>query len=126
MEVGVYCCTRHVVHSVFTCYSKDRLLIVAGRTYKRAHNLGRRLVVNCHSMKEMFLTDEMERDGLTARIDVVPPKRCESVGVIVSGIPVITNAEQPALQEPDDGGGYDTCAEWILAVSSDVLRNLNA
>ena len=85
------------MRSVFTRYSKDRLRIVARRTYKRAHNLGRHLVVNCDGVREVFLADEMERDGRTARIDVVPPKRCKSVGVIVSGIPVITNAKQPPL-----------------------------
>ena len=114
------------MRSVLTRYSKDRLRIVARRTYKRAHNLGRRLVVNCDGVREVFLADEMECDGRTARFDVVPPKRCKSVGVIVSGVPVITNAKQPPLQKPDDGGGHDTCAEWILAVSSDVARNLKA
>jgi hypothetical protein len=44
--------------------------------------------------------------------------------VIVSGIPVIANAKEPSLQKPDDGGGHDTCAEWILAISSDVAPNL--
>jgi hypothetical protein len=126
MEVGVYCGTRHVMLSVFIRYGKDRLGIVARRTYKRADNLGRHLVVNCDGVREVFLADEMERHGRTARIDVVPPKRRKSVGVILSGIPVITNAKQPPLQEPDDGGRHDTCAEWILAVSSDVARNLKA
>ena len=85
------------MRSVFTRYSKDRLRIACRRTYQRAHNLGRHLVVNCDGVREVLLADEMERDGRTARIDVVPPKRCKSVCVIVSGIPVITNAKQPPL-----------------------------
>ena len=111
---------------MFTRYGKERLRIVVRRTYKRAHDLGRRLVVNRDDVREVFLADEMERDGRTARIDVVPPKRCKSVGVIVPDIPVITNAKQPTLQKPDYGGGHDTCFEWILAVSSEVVRNLKA
>jgi hypothetical protein len=77
-------------------------------------------------MREVFLADEMERDGRAARIDVVPPKRRKSVSVIVSGVAVITNPKQPSLQKPDDGSGHDTCTEWILAVQSDVGRNLKA
>jgi hypothetical protein len=111
---------------MFTRYGKEWLHIVVRRTYKRAHNLGRRLVVNCDGVREMFLADEMERDGRTARIDVVPPKRCKSVGVIVPGIPVITNAKQPTLQKPDHCGGHDTYVGWILAVSSEVVLNLKA
>jgi hypothetical protein len=114
------------MRSVSTRYGKERLGIVVRRTYKRAHNLGRRLVINSDGVREMLLADEMEGDFRTARIDVVPPKRCKSVCVIVPGIPVITNAKQPPLQKPDDGGGHDTCTEWILAVSSEVVRNLTA
>ena len=72
--------------------------------------------MNGDGLREVFLADEMERDSRTVRFDVAPPKRCKSVGVIVSGITVITDAKQPTLQKPDDGGGHDTCAEWILAV----------
>jgi hypothetical protein len=111
---------------MFTRDGKERLRIVPRRRYKRSHNLGRRLVVNCDGVREVLLADEMERDGRTARIDVVPPKRCKSVGVIVPGIPIITNAKQAALQKPDHGGGHDTCAEWILAVSNEVMCNLKA
>jgi hypothetical protein len=114
------------MRSMFTRDGKERFRIVVRRTYKGAHDLGRRLVVNCDGVCEVFLADEMERDGRTMRIDVVPPKRSKSVSVIVPGIPVITNAKQPTLQKPDDGGGHDTCAEWILAVSSEVVRNLKA
>ena len=66
MEVRVHCGTRHVMRSVVICYSKDRLRIVARRTYKRVRNLGRHLVVNCDGVREVFLADEMERDGRTA------------------------------------------------------------
>jgi hypothetical protein len=111
---------------MFTRYGKERLRVVPRRGYKRSHNLGRRLVVNCHGVREVLLADEMERDGRTARIDVAPPKRCKSVGVIVPGIPVITNAKQATLQEPNHGGGHDTGAEWIPAVSSEVVPNLKA
>ena len=124
MEVGVYCGTRHVMDPVFTPYSKNRLRIVACRTYERLHNFGRHLVVNRDGVREMLLADEMERDVRTARVDMAPPKRCKAIGVIVSGVPVITNAEQPPVQKPDDGGGHDTCVEWILAISSDIARNL--
>ena len=126
MEVGVHGRTRHVMRSVFTRCSEDRLRIVARRTYKHVHNFGRHLVVNCDGVREMLLADEMECDCRTARIDVVPPKRCKSVGVIVPGIPVITNTKQPTLQKPDYRGGHDTCVEWIVAVSSEVVRNLKA
>ncbi len=111
---------------MFTRDGKERLRIVVRRTYKRAHNLGRRLVVNCDGVREVFFSDEMERDGRTARIDVVPPNRCKSVRVIVSGVPVITNSKQPTLQKPDYRGGHDACVEWILAVWSEVARNLKA
>jgi len=97
MEVGVDCGTRYMMRSVFTRYSEDRRLIVAGRSDKRAHNLGRHLVVNRDAVREVFLADEMERDRRAARIHVVPSKRCKSVGVIVSGISVIANAKQPPL-----------------------------
>src|ERR1700722_1049212 len=97
MKVGVHYCTRHVMRSVFTPYCKDRLRIACGRIYQRSHNLGRHLVVNCHGVRAVLLTDELERDGRTARMDVVPPKRCKSVSVIVSRIPVITNAQEPPL-----------------------------
>ncbi len=97
MEVGVHSGTRHVMRSVFARDGKDRLRIVARGCDKRIDNLGRRLVLNCHSMREVFLTDEMESDGRTMRLDVVALKRCKSVGVIVSGIPVIANAKQPPL-----------------------------
>jgi hypothetical protein len=115
-----------MMRSVFSRYSKDRLRVAGCRTYKRAHNLGRHLVMDCDGVGLVLLADEMECDGRTARIDMVPPKRCKSVGVIVSGIPVITNAKQPSLQKPDDGSGHNMCAEWILAVSSDVSLNLKA
>ena len=111
---------------MFTGYGKERLRIVARRGYKRSHNPRRRLILNCDGVREVLLADEMERDGRTTRIDVAPPKRCKSVGVIVTGIPVITNAKQPTLQKPDHGGGHDTCTEWILAVSSEVVGNLKA
>jgi hypothetical protein len=97
MEVSVDSGTRQVMRSMVTGYRKDRLRIVDGRTYKRAHNLGRHRVVNCDGVREVFLADKMERDGGTAHVDVVPAKRCKSVGVIVSGIPIITNAKQPPL-----------------------------
>ena len=111
---------------MLTRYSKDRLRIVVRRIHKRAHHLCRHLVVNCDGVREVFLADEMECDGRTACIDVVPPKSCEPVSVIVPGVTVITHAKQPTLQKPDDNGGHDTCAEWILAVSSEVVRNLKA
>ena len=111
---------------MFTRYGEEWLRVVVRRTYERAHNLGRRLVVNCDGVREVFLADKMERDGRTARLDVVPPKRCQSVGVIVPGVPVIANTKQPTLQKPDYRGGHDTCVEWIVAVSSEVVRNLKA
>ena len=111
---------------MFTCYGKERLRIVARRPHERSHDLGRLLVVNCDDVWEVFLADEMERDGRTARIDVVPSKRSKSVGVIVSGIPVIPDAKQPTLQKPDDGGGHYTCLEWILTVVREIVRNLKA
>ena len=111
---------------MFTRYGKKRLRIVVRRTYKRAHNLGCRLVVNGDGLREVFLADEMERDGRTARLDVVPSKRCKTVGVIVPGIPVIANTKQPTLQKPDYRGGHDMCVEWIVAVSSEVVRNVKA
>jgi hypothetical protein len=114
------------MRSVFTGNGENWLLIAVGGTYKRAHNLSRHLVVNYDRMREVFLADEMERDGRSARIDVVPPKRRKPVSVIVSGVAVITNPKQPSLQKPDEGSGHDTCTEWILAVQSDVGRNLKA
>ncbi len=112
------------MRSVFTRYSKDRLRIVGRRTYKIAHHLGCRPVVNSDDVRDVLLADKMECDGRTTSIHVVTPKRCQAVRVIVSGVPVITNAQQPTLQKPDDGGGDDAYAEWILAVSSDVAGNL--
>ena len=97
MEVGVHCCTRHMMRSVFTPYRKDRLLIASRCTYQRADNLGRHLVVNCDGVRAVLLPDELERGGRTAYMDVVPPKRCKSVSVVVSGIPVIADAQQPPL-----------------------------
>jgi hypothetical protein len=93
MEVRVHRGTRNVMRSMFISHSEKWLRIVACRTYKRAHNLGRCLVLNCHGMWDVFFADEMERDFRTARIDVVPPKRCKSVGVIVPGILVITDTK---------------------------------
>lgn len=97
MEVGVHYGARHVMRSVFTWNGEDWLLIAAGRIYKRVHNLSRHLVVNYDRMRQVFLADEMERDGRAMRIDVVPPKRRKSVRVIVSGVAVITNPKQPSL-----------------------------
>ncbi len=111
---------------MFTRHSKDRLRVAACRTYKRAHNLGCHLVVNYDGVGEVLLSYEMECDGRTACVDVVPPKRRKSVSVIVSGVPIITNAKQPPLQKSDDGSGHDTCVEWILAVPTDVALNLKA
>ena len=64
---------------------------------KRAHDFGRDPVVNGNGLREVFLADEMERDSRTARFDVAAPKRCKSVGVIVTGITVITHAKQSTL-----------------------------
>ena len=97
VEVGVHCCTRNVMRSVLIRYSEDRLRIVPGGTYKRTHNLGRHPILNCDGVRKVFLADEMERDGRTARINMVPMKRCKSVRVIVSGILVIANAKQPPV-----------------------------
>ncbi len=115
-----------MMRSVFIRHRENRLLIVARRTHKRVYNLGRGLVMNTDGMRKVLLANETKRDGRAARFDVVAPKRGKSVGVIVSGVPVISNAKQALLQEPDDGGCHDTCAEGILAVSSDVARNLKA
>jgi hypothetical protein len=126
MKVRVHSGAGDVVRSMFIRHDEKWLRIVGRRTDKRAHNLGRCLVLNSDGMWDMFLADEMERDVRTARVDVVPPEGCKSVGVIVSGIPVITDPKEPTFQKPDDGGGHDSCAEWILAVSGDVVRNLEA
>jgi hypothetical protein len=80
-----------MMRSVLPRYSKDRLRIIVRRTHKCAHDLGRYLVLNCDDVREVFLADEVKCDGRTAGIDVAPPKRCKSVGVVVSGISVITN-----------------------------------
>ena len=126
VEVGVHCCTRNVMRSVLIRYSEDRLRIVPGGTYKRTHNLGRHPILNCDGVRKVFLADEMERDGGTERTDMVPPKRCKSVSVIVPDIPIIANAKQPPLQKPDDGGCHDPRVEWIPAVASEVVQNLKA
>ena len=114
------------MHSVLARDGKNRLRIVTGGADERAHNLGGRSVVNRNSVSEMLLADEMKGDSRTTRIDVVSPERGQSVGVIVSGIPVAPYSEQSPLQKPNHGGGHDRSAEWILAVLSDVALNLKA
>jgi hypothetical protein len=126
MEVSVYCGTRDVMRPVFIRHGEKRLRIVARRTYERAHNLGRCLVLNCDGVRDMLLAYETEGDIRTARVDVVPPKRRKSVGVIVPGVPVITNTKQSTLQKPYDGSGHDPGAERLLAIASEVVRHLPA
>jgi hypothetical protein len=93
MEVRVHSRAGDVVRSMFIRDDEKWLRIVVRRTYKRADNLGRCLVLNYDGMEDMFLADEMERNFRTAPVDVVPPKCCKSVGVIVPGIPVIADAK---------------------------------
>ena len=114
------------MRSTLTCDGENRLRVVARRAHEGAHNLGRRPVVNRNRVREVLLANEMKGNGRTTRFDVVSPKRRQSVGVIVSGIPIVPNPEQTPLQKPDHGGSHDGCAERILAVLSNVALNLKA
>ena len=97
VEVGIHRGARHVMRSMLSCDGENRLRVVARHAHERAHDFGRRLVVNRDGVSEMLLADEMKGDSRTVRIDMVSPKRRQSVGVIVSGIPVIPDAEQSPL-----------------------------
>jgi hypothetical protein len=97
MEVGIHCSARNVMRSLFTSRCEDRLNIVGCRTYQRTHDLGCDLVVNFDGVRAVFLPHEMERNGRAARFDVISSERCKSVGVIISGIPVVSNPQQTAL-----------------------------
>ncbi len=124
MEVGVHCGARNVMRSLFTACCEDRLSIVSGRTYQRTHDLGRDLVVNFDGVRTVFLPDEMECNGRSARFDVTSPERCKSVRMVISGIPVVSDPQQASLQEPDHCGRHDTRGQWIPPVVSDVARHL--
>ena len=110
--------------SLFTGCCEDRLSIVSCRTYQRTNDLRRDLVVDFDGVRTVFLPDETEGNGRSARFDVTPPQRCQSVRVIISGIPVVSNPQQAPLQEPDDCGRHDPGGQWIPPVVSQVDRYL--
>ena len=114
------------MRSVFVRYSEDGLVVVAGRSYEPIDNLGRHVVVNADAVSSVFLSNEVERDIRAERLDMVPAKRRESVRVVISGVSVIAHAKQSTLQESDDGSCHDPCCEWILAVQSDIARNVRS